>query len=77
MAGLFLLFQLILCLQLPQTHLKAQTVLSRMPDLFQFSQKYAQRGDVIIGAIATQFGCMFDKISFDGHPTTKLSNEIV
>ncbi|XP_062992837.1 vomeronasal type-2 receptor 26-like [Elgaria multicarinata webbii] len=48
-----------------------------MTDLFQIPYKYSQTGDISIGEIATQFDCLFDKISFSEHPKTKFVNELI
>ncbi|XP_066486021.1 vomeronasal type-2 receptor 26-like [Tiliqua scincoides] len=41
----------------------------------QFPFKYYQSGDLIIGAIASQFNCLFERTSFREHPITKLVDE--
>lgn len=73
---MFLLLFL-LCLQLLPVESKAQPVMCTISDLSQFPYKYHQEGDLIIGAIVSQFGCLFDDMSFSEHPKTKLMNEIM
>ncbi|XP_066486017.1 vomeronasal type-2 receptor 26-like [Tiliqua scincoides] len=46
-------------------------------DPSQFSYKYHQSGDFIVGAIVSQFACIFDDISFSQHPKTKLFDELI
>ncbi|XP_066486308.1 vomeronasal type-2 receptor 26-like [Tiliqua scincoides] len=47
-----------------------------MTESFHLPYKYFQKGDLSIGAIATQFGCMFDDISFVANPKTKMMDEL-
>ncbi|XP_066485891.1 vomeronasal type-2 receptor 26-like [Tiliqua scincoides] len=63
--------------QFPPTEHKAQAVMCTIPDPSQFPLKYHQRGELIIGAIVSQFGCLFEDISFDAHPKTKLIDELI
>nr|XP_056720395.1 vomeronasal type-2 receptor 26-like [Euleptes europaea] len=41
-----------------------------MIELFQLPHEYSQRGDVIIGDIVTQYGCIFDKTTYTENPRT-------
>ncbi|XP_066486034.1 vomeronasal type-2 receptor 26-like [Tiliqua scincoides] len=79
MARIFmlLLLLLILGLQFPPAACKAQTAMCTISDPSLLPYKYHQRGDLIIGAIVSQFGCLFDDISFSEHPKTKLMDELV
>ncbi|XP_066485829.1 vomeronasal type-2 receptor 26-like [Tiliqua scincoides] len=42
---------------------------------FQLPYEYHKPGDVILGAIVTQFGCEFDDVSFTEDPNSKSENE--
>ncbi|XP_066486032.1 vomeronasal type-2 receptor 26-like [Tiliqua scincoides] len=46
-------------------------------DPSQLPYKYHQRGDLIVGAMVSQFGCLFDDTSFNEHPKTKLIEGII
>ncbi|XP_025029344.1 vomeronasal type-2 receptor 26-like [Python bivittatus] len=48
-----------------------------MNNLLLIPYKYCTAGDIIIGEIATQFDCLFDKIYFNDHPQTMLVNELI
>ncbi|XP_015281615.1 PREDICTED: vomeronasal type-2 receptor 26-like [Gekko japonicus] len=48
-----------------------------MPDVFWIPYGYSKIGDAAIGAIATQFDCLFDQTSFSEHPRTKFVDELV
>lgn len=73
----FFLLLLILDLQLLLTKCMTQAVMCSITDPSQFSYKYHESGDLIIGAIVSQFACIFDDIAFSEHPKTKLFNELV
>ncbi|XP_053120297.1 vomeronasal type-2 receptor 26-like [Hemicordylus capensis] len=78
MSGIFLLMvQLILWLQLPHFECKAKPVMCTMTDPVQLPYKYYQRGDLIIGEIASTFGCLFDEMSFQKHPKTMLVDDFL
>lgn len=77
MAGVFLLLLFLLLLQIPQTGCKAETVMCTMPDLLQIPHKYYVKGDFIIGAIASQFGCIFDEILLNERPKTNFVAELL
>ncbi|XP_066486296.1 vomeronasal type-2 receptor 26-like [Tiliqua scincoides] len=47
-----------------------------MTDPFQVPYKCYKTGLLIIGVIATQFGCVFDEIPFREHPKTNFVDEI-
>lgn len=78
----FVFQQLVLSLWLTQTlwwteaECNEETRVCTMANSFQLPHKYDQPGDLIIGAIATQFGCMFDEISFSDHPKTMMLDEL-
>ncbi|XP_066486031.1 vomeronasal type-2 receptor 26-like [Tiliqua scincoides] len=77
MKGTFLFWQmLIVGLQFPPVECKAQPVMCTITDPSQFPYKYHQSGDLIIGAIVSQFGCLFDGLSFNEHPKTNLIDEV-
>ncbi|XP_066486318.1 vomeronasal type-2 receptor 26-like [Tiliqua scincoides] len=48
-----------------------------MTDLNHLPHKNYQRGQLIIGAIGTQFGCTLDEIDFNKHPQTKFIHQII
>nr|XP_034991263.1 vomeronasal type-2 receptor 26-like [Zootoca vivipara] len=73
----FLLLLLILWLQLPQSECETPTVMCTLTDPFQLPYQYYQTGDITIGAIATQYVCMFDEISFSEHPATKFVDALM
>lgn len=76
MEGKCLMLLLILWLQFSLADFKALASMCTMMDPFQLPHKYHQMGDLIIGAIASQFGCIFDEMSFSEHPKTKLIDEL-
>ncbi|XP_015262670.1 PREDICTED: vomeronasal type-2 receptor 26-like [Gekko japonicus] len=41
-----------------------------MTDPFQFPYEYSQRGDIIIGDIVAQYGCIFDQTTYSENPRT-------
>nr|XP_056720393.1 vomeronasal type-2 receptor 26-like [Euleptes europaea] len=55
--------------QLPGAGGKGLTMCT-MTDPFQLPHEYSQRGDVIIGDIVTQYGCVFDKATYTENPRT-------
>ncbi|XP_066486033.1 vomeronasal type-2 receptor 26-like [Tiliqua scincoides] len=71
-----LLLMLPMILQFPAAECKAWSVMCTITDLSQFPYKYHQSGDFILGEIVSQFGCLFDDISFTEHPKTKLMDEV-
>lgn len=71
------MLQIMLWLQLLRSHHKAQNSICLLTDPFQFPQKSYQAGDVIIGAIGTQFGYIPDGMSFTEHPKTKLIGDFL
>lgn len=73
----FLLFLHFLWPWLPQSVGMVQTVMCTMNDPFHLPYEYYQTGDLIIGAIATMFGCMFDETSFDKDSKAKMVNELL
>lgn len=77
MAVVFLLLLFFLWLCLPQTEGRAQAATSAMTDPFQHPYKYYQLGDLILGAIATQFGFIADEIDFSSHPKTMFNDELL
>ncbi|XP_066486314.1 vomeronasal type-2 receptor 26-like [Tiliqua scincoides] len=48
-----------------------------MTDPFQHPYKYYQLGDLIIGAIATQFGFLADEVFFGKQPKTMFNDELL
>ncbi|XP_066486320.1 vomeronasal type-2 receptor 26-like [Tiliqua scincoides] len=48
-----------------------------MTDPSQLPYKHYQTGDLIIGAIVSQFNCLFDEISFSDHPRRKLVDDLI
>lgn len=72
-----LVWMLFVCLQFSSTEPKGQDIMCSIPDPSHFPLKYHQKGELIIGAIMSQFGCLFEDISFDEHPKTKLIEELM
>lgn len=64
---------LLLDLQFHPIECNTQIVTCTVTDAPQFPHQYHQSGNLTIGAIVSQFGCLFDDISFSEHPKTKLS----
>ncbi|XP_053120367.1 vomeronasal type-2 receptor 26-like [Hemicordylus capensis] len=77
MSEVFLLLLFILWLQFPPTKPKVPSAMCTRIEIFQLLHKYYQTGDLIIGMIGTQFGCMLDEIVFSEHPKTKFINQVL
>lgn len=72
-AGMLLLVLLLIFdIHCPTIEYKSESPLCTITDPSQFPWKYHQSGDFIIGAIVSQFTCIFDVISFSEHPKTRL-----
>ncbi|XP_061447676.1 vomeronasal type-2 receptor 26-like [Rhineura floridana] len=76
MARSLLLLLRFLWMLMPPIECKPHTLMCSTIDAFQLPYKYYQTGDLIIGEIVTLLGCMFEKIPFSEHPTTKFVNEL-
>lgn len=73
MAGMFLL--LLFFLRLPESDSKPLACSRIHP--FQLPYEYYKEGDVIIGAVVTQFGYIYDGISFTEDPNSKSENQFL
>lgn len=62
---------------MPPTDNKADPVICTMIDPFEFPYTYYQTRVVVLGVIATQLGCVFDKISFNEHPRRTFADEML
>lgn len=67
---------LILFLQLPEMEGQPHTALCARIDPSQIPYEYDKAGDVTIGAIVTQFACLFDEMSFTEDPKLMILNEL-
>nr|XP_056720392.1 vomeronasal type-2 receptor 26-like [Euleptes europaea] len=47
-----------------------------MTDLFQIPYKYHQRGDLIIGDIVAQYGCVYDETTYTENPRTMVASAL-
>lgn len=72
-----LLLLLFLWLLFPPTNCKDNVVMCSMTEPFQLPHKYYQSGELLIGAITTQFGCISDELSFSEHPNTQFIDELM
>lgn len=75
MAGLILM--LILILWLPQMNGKSHNVMCTLADPYNLPFDYYQKGDLIIGTIATMFGCILNGLSFNENPEGRTVLELV
>lgn len=73
----FLLLLLILWLNFQSSEYKAGRNMCAMVDPPQVPHKYYQTGDLIIGAIGTQFGCLLNELSFSDQPGLKFIHQLL
>ncbi|XP_066486256.1 vomeronasal type-2 receptor 26-like [Tiliqua scincoides] len=63
--------------QLPQSEGKLHAVTCTRIEPFQVPYEYYKAGDLIIGAIVTQFGCLFDDMTFTKDPNKMSVTELL
>ncbi|XP_033024339.1 vomeronasal type-2 receptor 26-like [Lacerta agilis] len=63
--------------ELPSADGKEDSVMCSTTDLFQLPYEYYRKGDVLIGEMTSQLGCMMDEISFSEHPKTKFADQLL
>lgn len=75
MSGMHLL--LLLCLLLSQIEGKPHSDGCAKTDPFQLPHEYYKAGDLVIGAIVSLFGCLFDEVPFTANPNNVTVNEFM
>ncbi|KAF7234851.1 hypothetical protein EYD10_18247 [Varanus komodoensis] len=68
---------LFLWLQLTPTESKSHSDICAMDDTFQLPHQYYQTGDLIVGMITSQFGCVFHEAFFCDHPKETFVDELI
>ncbi|XP_066486242.1 vomeronasal type-2 receptor 26-like [Tiliqua scincoides] len=62
--------------QVIQNEDQARSAMCTLMETFKMPHEYYQIGDPFIGAIATQFDCFFESITFKEHPAIKFVGEL-
>ncbi|XP_066486240.1 vomeronasal type-2 receptor 26-like [Tiliqua scincoides] len=64
------------CVLAIQNEDQERSAMCTLMETFQMPHEYYQKGDPFIGAIATQFDCFFESITFKEHPAIKFVGEL-
>ncbi|XP_061447687.1 vomeronasal type-2 receptor 26-like [Rhineura floridana] len=77
MAAMFLWLLVFLWLQLPSAKGKEDNVVCAITDPFQIPYEYFQKGDLIIGEMTSQLGCVIEELHFSEPPKTKFIDQLL
>lgn len=74
---MFPLLLFFLLLQMAQNEEETHSDVCTLMDTLQMLYEYHQGGDVFLGAIASQFDCLFDRVTFNEHPGIQFVGELL